>query len=269
MYTHLYVCLILYLYHHSIHLQFYQFVLWGWHSFTGDNVFQMSKKPDKNHWKREDMVAINDKKDKRACGFTKTKEAYSDAQLWTLLKKYDKQKALMSASIGKMDYREDDGPSGEQMLEREGLVAGHAYSVIQAREVSDGIMGAGPTFKLLQLRNPWGTFEWKGAWSDKSKEWKKHPGIKKKLKFVDADDGCFWMTFEDFVSVYTRVNVCDRTTTNDASLDVNEDDGCCGIWKGFCCGCTKFWICCHGLRNLDGHQTTDETLDAKEGCCMV
>ena len=51
---------ILHLYHHSIHLQFYQFVLWGWHSFTGDNVFQMSKKPDKNHWKREDMVAIND-----------------------------------------------------------------------------------------------------------------------------------------------------------------------------------------------------------------
>lgn len=247
------------------------FVLWGWHSFTGDNVFQMSKKNDKkkSHWAREDMVAVKDKNDKRACGFTKTKEHYKNDQLWTLLKKYDRQKALMSASIGKMDYRETDGPSGEQMLEREGLVAGHAYSVIQAREVTDGVIGTGPSFKLLQLRNPWGTFEWKGAWSDKSSEWKKHPGIKKKLHFVDADDGAFWMTFEDFVNIYTRVNVCDRTTTNDASLDVNEDDGACGIVKGFCCGCTKFWLCCHGLRNLYGHQTTDETLDAKEGCCMV
>ena len=109
------ICVSIYYIYTTIpYISHYQFVLWGWHSFTGDNVFQMSKKPDKNHWKREDMVAINDKKDKRACGFTKTKEAYSDAQLWTLLKKYDKQKALMSASIGKMDYREDDGPSGEQ-----------------------------------------------------------------------------------------------------------------------------------------------------------
>eukprot|EP00578_Thalassiosira_sp_NH16_P010871 CAMPEP_0181122174 /NCGR_PEP_ID=MMETSP1071-20121207/25161_1 /TAXON_ID=35127 /ORGANISM="Thalassiosira sp., Strain NH16" /LENGTH=458 /DNA_ID=CAMNT_0023207103 /DNA_START=258 /DNA_END=1635 /DNA_ORIENTATION=- len=218
------------------------FVLWGWHSFTGDNVFQMSKKKDKKKkdkkkgmkecWEREDMVAVDDKNDKRACGFRKTKEKYSDEQLWTLLKKYDRQKALMSASIGKMDYRKTDGPSGEQMLKREGLVAGHAYSVIQAREVSDGMMaGTGPAFKLLQLRNPWGTFEWKGAWSDKSKEWDKHPGIKKKVKQVDADDGTFWMTFEDFAKVYTRVNVCDRTTTNDASLDVNEDDGACGIEK--------------------------------------
>eukprot|EP00571_Detonula_confervacea_P007096 CAMPEP_0172325610 /NCGR_PEP_ID=MMETSP1058-20130122/54457_1 /TAXON_ID=83371 /ORGANISM="Detonula confervacea, Strain CCMP 353" /LENGTH=397 /DNA_ID=CAMNT_0013042201 /DNA_START=44 /DNA_END=1238 /DNA_ORIENTATION=- len=200
------------------------FVLWGWHSFTGDNVFQMSKNAKKGHWKREDMVAIDDKNDRRACGFTETKEKYSEDQLWTLLKKYDKQKALMSASIGKMDYRKTDGPSGEQMLEREGLVAGHAYSVIQAREVSDGMIGTGPTFKLLQLRNPWGSFEWKGDWSDKSKKWKKHPGIKKKLKLEVADDGAFWMSFDDFKKVYTRVNVCDRTTTNDASLDVNEDD---------------------------------------------
>ena len=74
---------------------------------------------------------------------------------------------MISASIGKMDYRDTDGPSGEQMLEREGLVAGHAYSLIQAREVREhGRVGAGAgaTFRLVQLRNPWGTFEWKGRW---------------------------------------------------------------------------------------------------------
>ena len=107
---------------------------------TGDNVFQMSLDP--KGWIREDMVAIKDKKDKRACGFRRTKEVYSEDQLWTLLKKYDKQNALMSVSIGKMDYRKSDGPAGEQMLEREGLVAGHAYSIIQAREVSDGPLGS-------------------------------------------------------------------------------------------------------------------------------
>jgi hypothetical protein len=267
-------------------------VLWGWHSFTGDNVFQLSKKVEQNHWIREDMIAIKDDKDKRACGFRKIKEKYSGDQLWTLLKKYDRQKALMSASIGKVSYRETDGPSGEQLLKTEGLVAGHAYSVIQAREVSEGVIGSGPTFKLLQLRNPWGTFEWKGDWSDKSSIWEKYPGIKKKVGHVNADDGgelyfhcitmtellfankhvivAFWISFEDFQNVYTRVNVCDRTTVNDASLDVNENDGSCGIIKGFCCGCAKFWLCCQGSKNLYvGHHSTDETLDTKEGCCLV
>lgn len=245
------------------------FVLWGWHSMTGDNVFQMSRNKDPT-WYREDMVAIKDKKDKRACGFRKTKEVYSEKDLWTLLKKYDKQKALLSASIGKMDYRKTDGPSGEQMLEREGLVAGHAYSVIQAREVTEGVLGSGPKIQLINLRNPWGTFEWKGAWSDKSSQWKKHPNIKKQLNFVDADDGAFWMSFDDFKKVYTRVNVCDRTTSTDVSLDVNENDGACGIIKGFLCGCANFWLCCKGVRNLYfAHESTDETLDTKEGCCIV
>lgn len=158
-------------------------VLWGWLSMTGDNVFQMSINDNKNQWIREDMVAIKDKNDKRACGFRKTKEKYSNDNLWTLLKKYDKQKALISASIGKMDYRKTDGPSGEQMLEREGLVAGHAYSVLQAREVSENfdLTGGGEKFRLLQIRNPWGTFEWKGSWSDKSSKWKKYPKIKKQV----------------------------------------------------------------------------------------
>lgn len=98
----------------------------------------------KRGWKREDMVALQDKKDKRSCGFRGTDELYTNDQLWTLLKKYDLQKALMSASIGKSDDRKSDGPAGEQMLKKEGLVAGHAYSLIQAREVQG--------FKLLQLR---------------------------------------------------------------------------------------------------------------------
>lgn len=261
------------------------FVLWGWHAMTGDNVFQMSRNDDAT-WYREDMVPIKDAKDRRACGFRKTKETYTEENLWTLLKKYDKQKALLSASIGKTEYGKFSGPNGEEMLDKEGLVAGHAYSVLAAKEVVDssknaqaadkvlkgitaGTVGGGkPEFRLMQLRNPWGTFEWKGNWSDNSPLWKKYPHLKKELH-VDADDGAFWMSFEDFKNVYTRVNVCDRTTTQDASLEVNEGDGCCGVIKGWFVGCTKFWICCHGVRNLYfGHESTDETLDAAEkGCC--
>lgn len=260
---------------------------------TGDHVFQMSledpssssssktkemqkkKSQSGKKWIREDMVALKNPKDKRDCGFRRTKEAYSDDEVWTLLKKYDRQKALLSASIGKMAYRETDGPSGEQMLADEGLVAGHAYSVIAAKEVSERGTGGLPipnakTFRMLQLRNPWGSYEWKGNWSDKSKLWKKHKSIAKQLKFVDADDGTFWMEFKDFKKVYTRINVCDRDTARDASLDVNEDSGSCGIVCGFMGGCARFWCLCQGFRNLYfSHETTDQTLDAKEKCCWI
>jgi hypothetical protein len=257
------------------------FVLWGWLSMTGNHVFQMSideKKSSKKKggiWKREDMIAINDPKDKRACGFKTTKESYTEDQIWSLLKKYDRQKALISASIGKSQYAGNDGPRGEQMLDDVGLVAGHAYSVISAVEVTERGPGGmpkagGKTFKLMQLRNPWGTFEWKGKWSDKSSTWKKHPSIAKQLKFTAEDDGAFWMTFDDFKKTYTRINICDRDTRTDASLDTNEDRGSCGIVSGFCCGCMKFWCLCHGFRNLYlGHETTNETLDAKEKVCWI
>ena len=255
------------------------FVLWGWLSMTGDNVFQMSVDSKHGKWTREDMVAMKNKKnpsDKRSCGFRRTKEKYNNDQIWTLLKKYDAQKALMSASIGKMDYRKTDGPSGEQMMERVGLVAGHAYSIIQARTVKERtplgvIKPGGKTFKLMQLRNPWGSYEWKGPWSDKSKMWKDHPSIAKQLKFEAEDDGVFWMDFNDFKKVYTRINICDRDTSTDASLNVNEDHGWCGIvFCGFICGCTNFWCLCKGFRNLYcSHETTDETLDAKEKVCWI
>ena len=48
-----------------------------------------------------------------------------------------------------------------------GLVPGHAYTVIQARKLHRGPYAGA---EVLQMRNPWGTFEWKGAWSDGSKE---------------------------------------------------------------------------------------------------
>jgi hypothetical protein len=254
------------------------FVLWGWLSMTGNNVFQLSldeKGGGGKRWMREDMVAIKDNKDKRACGFRSTKEKFSEDQVWTLLKKYDRQKALISASIGKSAYRGNDGPRGEQMLDDVGLVAGHAYSIISAREVTERGPGGLPktgakTYHLIKLRNPWGSFEWKGKWSDHSSMWRKHPSIAKQLSFEAAEDGTFWMDFHDFKKTYTRINICDRDTRKDASLDVNEDRGSCGVIAGFLCGCSKFWCLCHGLRNLYfGHETSEETLDTKEKVCFI
>jgi hypothetical protein len=77
-------------------------------------------------------------------------------------------------------------------------VQGHAYSVLNAREISlkGGVFGGGKDkVKLVQCRNPWGSFEWNGAWSDKDKNWTKYKNVAKKLKEdgVGNDDGVFWM----------------------------------------------------------------------------
>ena len=49
-----------------------------------------------------------------------------------------------------------------------GLVLGHAYSLIEAVEVTDG---NDQIQKLVKLRNPWGKHEWNGDWSDSSPLW--------------------------------------------------------------------------------------------------
>ena len=74
------------------------------------------------------------------------------------------------------------------------VAQGHAYSVVAIKEI-DG-------FKLVKLRNPWGSFEWKGNWSDNSPLWRQYPKVAKAVDFAAADDGMFWMDFKDFCQYY-------------------------------------------------------------------
>lgn len=50
-----------------------------------------------------------------------------------------------------------------QPREREGIDEGHAYSIMDAKEVGG--------HRLLKLRNPWGKKEWTGKWSDGDAVW--------------------------------------------------------------------------------------------------
>ncbi len=59
----------------------------------------------------------------------------------------------------------------------------------------------------MNIRNPWGKFEWDGAWSDNSEEWTEEMIDLFKPVF-DANDGGFWMSFEDFFNKFVSVNVC-------------------------------------------------------------
>ena len=115
-------------------------------------------------------------------------------RLWDQIMGADEQGFLISAETeGEDVYTKEGGLSGS------GLVPGHAYSVIKAVEAND--------VRLLNIRNPWGRFEWDGAWSDKDKRWTKEM-IKLVNPILDEHDGSFWMCIEDFVKNYTSINIC-------------------------------------------------------------
>ena len=65
-------------------------------------------------------------------------------------------------------------------------------ALVRLRRVSLAVPGIGlkgvlGKTKLIRLRNPWGRFEWLGAWSDGSQEWKDNPIVRMRLKPKDED----------------------------------------------------------------------------------
>ncbi|KAL3915049.1 MAG: hypothetical protein SGPRY_007394 [Prymnesium sp.] len=127
-------------------------------------------------------------------------------EMFSLLREADGERGLlnknylMGASIGGL---------GGEVKRRDGLVEGHAYSLIRA--VSAELPNAEP-LRLLQLRNPWGNQqEWRGAWSDNSQEWRKYKEVTRQLQRLVRADGLFWMSWADFSAIFTNVEICRKS----------------------------------------------------------
>jgi hypothetical protein len=103
--------------------------------------------------------------------------------------------------------------------EKNGLALGHAYSVLQSREVPDE-KDPSKLVRLVKIRNPWGQRsdsglgEWSGPWSDGSREWT--PYWLSALGHTFGDDGEFWMSFDDMLQTFMwihRTRLFDETWT--------------------------------------------------------
>ena len=69
------------------------------------------------------------------------KQPWRKDRLWEKLVLYKSENVMMGSSIS--------SNRGEQPNETKGLVAGHAYSILDVRETSD------KKYKLIKLKNPW------------------------------------------------------------------------------------------------------------------
>lgn len=136
----------------------------------------------------------------------------ASGRLWSQLLRFKQEGFLLGAG----------SPSGSDVhISSSGIVQGHAYSILQVREV-DG-------HKLVQIRNPWANeVEWNGPWSDSSPEWTDR--MKHKLKHVpQSKDGIFWMSWQDFQIHFRSIYVC-RVYPSEMRYSVH------GQWRGYSAG---------------------------------
>ncbi|KAI1897322.1 hypothetical protein AGOR_G00082120 [Albula goreensis] len=134
--------------------------------------------------------------------FFEIKDAPKD--LYHIMRKALERGSLMGSSIDVLI------PTRLETRTPLGLVKGHAYSVTGVQEVTK--TDKKTKLRLVRLRNPWGKVEWKGPWSDSSKEWESlNRAEKERLQYRNTEEGDFWMSFDDFKKNFTKLEICNLT----------------------------------------------------------
>ncbi|EPY22712.1 calpain-like cysteine peptidase [Strigomonas culicis] len=83
-----------------------------------------------------------------------------------------------------------------------GLLTGHAYTILDAKDFPDH------NIQIVKVRNAWGHgIEWSGDWGDDDARWEQYPEIAEECNFQKANDGTFWMSWEEvqIAYIYTKL----------------------------------------------------------------
>eukprot|EP00811_Abedinium_folium_P028266 NODE_4360_length_1901_cov_9.913754.p1 GENE.NODE_4360_length_1901_cov_9.913754~~NODE_4360_length_1901_cov_9.913754.p1 ORF type:complete len:492 (+),score=87.09 NODE_4360_length_1901_cov_9.913754:140-1615(+) len=140
-------------------------------------------------------------------------EQISDDEAWRLVRKFRKRSCLMTACITR--FRRPDSIPG--YFRKDGLVFGHAYSVLSVVSTEGHMDACGSGIRLVRLRNPHGSSnashgcvcqtEWNGDWCTKSPLWHERPDVAAHVKDLAGIDGIFWMSWDDFCRTFDKVCV--------------------------------------------------------------
>uniref|UniRef100_A0A8C1HLY5 Calpain-3 n=1 Tax=Cyprinus carpio carpio TaxID=630221 RepID=A0A8C1HLY5_CYPCA len=193
--------------------------------------------------------------------FYEMKEA--PKELYKIMKKALERGSLMGCSIDSLV------PARFETRTTTGLVKGHAYSVTAVEEVKSQQKES--KIRLVRLRNPWGQVEWNGPW-----KWETLSKLEKeKLQHQNADDGEFWMSFEDFKKNYTKIEICNLTPDaleddklHKWTVSVNEGRWVRGCSAGGCRNYPEtFWT--NPQYRLRLLEEDDDPEDDEEACTFV
>jgi len=81
------------------------------------------------------------------------------------------------------------------MKEAHGLTSGHAYSLLGAYKLSNGV-------KLIKMRNPWSEESYNGDWRDDYPAW--NDQMRREVGgHTAANDGIFFLPFNIFRDAFT------------------------------------------------------------------
>ena len=117
-----------------------------------------------------------------------------------------------------------------------GIISRHAYTILDAFEfpnIDNKVLSNNKYSRLLRIRNPWGHKEWNGKWSDNSIELKKNKKklykmlqdlyIDEKESFdLDAEDGTFFIEFEDFFKIFSKIFMCKDIPSNYVGISIKD-----------------------------------------------
>jgi len=120
-------------------------------------------------------------------------ESITSTKLFQVLVGWHKLGFICTASCGHTNRAQGD-------YKRMGLQPAHAYTILGVAQVNGS--------QLVKLRNPWGSGEWRGRWSDNDRtRWT--PSARKMCNFKpNSKDGVFWMCVEDLRQFFNSVTTC-------------------------------------------------------------